>query len=136
MTNQVWINLPVKNLEKSLEFYKNIGFRATSHMNGQAGIQMGESPIQFMLFPESTFKGFTKNAILDYKKGTEVLFSIGADSRDEVDKMALLAKEAGGQLYEEPSEHDGWMYGCGMIDLDGHRWNVLYMDMEKHKKSK
>lgn len=135
MTNQVWINLPVKNLEKSLEFYKKIGFHVSSQMDGQAGIQIGESPIQFMLFPEATFQGFTQNSIVDVEKGTEVLFSIGADSIDEVNQLAQLVEEAGGSLYQRPSEHNGWMYGCGVVDLDGHRWNVLFMDMEKHKRN-
>lgn len=86
-----------------------------------------------MLFNESVFKGFTRNEITDSKQATEVLLSIDAESKKEVSEMAKKAAEAGGTVFSEP-EDQGWMYGCGFADLDGHRWNVLYMDMEKMPK--
>jgi hypothetical protein len=86
------------------------------------------------LFPEAMIKNFMGHTITDTKQSNEVLFSIGASSREEVDSLAKKAVEAGGTLYGKPSEHDGWMYGCGFVDLDGHRWNVLYMDMSKMPK--
>ncbi|WP_074727780.1 MULTISPECIES: VOC family protein [Paenibacillus] len=84
-----------------------------------------------MLFPEPVFKNFTGNEIADPKQSSEVLFSIDAESRGEVDEIAKRAVEAGGMIFSEPAEHQGWMYGCGFADLDGHRWNALYMDMSK-----
>jgi predicted lactoylglutathione lyase len=84
-----------------------------------------------MLFPESTFRGFTGNAVADSGQGTEVLFSLGANSRDEVDDLALKAERAGGTIFSKPGEQGGWLYGCGFADPDGHRWNALYMDMSK-----
>jgi predicted lactoylglutathione lyase len=113
MTKQMWINLPVKDLNKSKEFFSHLGFSAV------------------MLFPESTLKTFTKHEIVDTKEAIEVIFSIDAESREEVDEMAKKAVEAGGTLFAEPGENQGWMYGCGFADLDGHRWNMLYMDMSK-----
>jgi len=59
------------------------------------------------------------------------LFSIGAENREEVDEMAEKVVKAGGTIYAEAEDNDSWMYGCGFADLDGHRWNVLYMDMSK-----
>lgn len=81
-----------------------------------------------MLFPESTFKSFTRNELADTKQGTEVLLSIDAQSRAEVDEMVHRAVEAGGTVFAEPHDQ-GWMYGAGFTDVDGHRWNVLYMDI-------
>ena len=59
------------------------------------------------------------------------MISIDAQSRLEVDETALKVIEAGGTIFAKPAENQGWMYGCGFQDLDGHRWNVLYMDLNK-----
>jgi uncharacterized protein len=134
MTKEFWINLPVKDLNKSKEFFREIGFTFHPHHENSddaAGLIIGESNAMVMHFPESTFQGFTKNEIADTRRGTEVLFSIDAQSREEVDELVSKAVQAGGTVYSEPGEKDGWMYGAGFVDLDGHRWNVLYMDMSK-----
>lgn len=96
-----------------------------------ASFFLGEKNVAVNFFTEEIFKSFSGNEISDTTKGTEALFSIDAQSPSEVDEMAKKAVEAGGKLYGSPGEKDGWMYGCGFTDLDGHRWNVLYMDMEK-----
>ena len=83
-----------------------------------------------MLFPETTFKSFTGNELADTTKVTEVLISIDAQSKEEVDALVAKVVHAGGTIYSNPSEQ-GFMYGAGFADLDGHRWNVLYMDMSK-----
>jgi predicted lactoylglutathione lyase len=84
------------------------------------------------LFAEGLFQGFIGgHPIVNTAHSNEVLFSIGASSPAEVDAMATKAIEAGGSLYGPPAYKDGWMYGCGFCDLDGHRWNILYMDMSK-----
>lgn len=82
-----------------------------------------------MLFTAPVFSGFTGHPVSDTGQGTEVLLSIDAESREEVDALAQKAREAGGTVFHEPAETQGWMYGCGFTDLDGHRWNVLFMDM-------
>ena len=84
-----------------------------------------------MLFEEPTFAKFSRNEISDVTKGTEVLFSIDAESKEEIDEMAKKVEQAGGIIYGGPTENYGWLYGCGFLDLDGHRWNLLYMDMSK-----
>jgi len=137
MIKQFWINLPVKNIDQSKEFYRKLGFSV--HTRGdqidQAQLVVGNTDTSIMLFPESTFKHFTKNEIVDTKQASEVLFSFDAQSREEVDRIAELAANAGGTLFGEPSEIQGWMYGCGFTDLDGHRWNVLFMDMARMPKN-
>ncbi|HEY0029285.1 MAG TPA: VOC family protein, partial [Bacteroidia bacterium] len=87
-----------------------------------------------MLFAEAIFKGFTRAGIADTKQGSEVLFSFDAESREEVDEMAKRVEAAGGTIFGKPSDVQGWMYGCGFTDPDGHRWNVLHMDMSKMPK--
>lgn len=136
MTKEFWINLPVKDLNKSKEFFTKIGFSFhPRHLNSNdaAGLLIGESNTIVMLFPESTFKSFTRNDISNTQQATEVLLSIDAASKEEVEEMVQKAVAAGGTIYSEPSGQ-GWMYGAGFADLDGHRWNVLYMDMSKMPK--
>lgn len=133
MVKEFWINLPVKDINKSKEFFTKLGFsfnQKRSHNDESACLVIGDKNIVVMLFVESTFKGFTRHPLADVKQATEVLFSIDAESRDEVDEMAKKALNAGGTVFSEPGGQD-WMYGCGFADLDGHRWNVLYMDMSK-----
>ena len=87
-----------------------------------------------MLFAEAVFKKFTGTNLVDTQQASEVLLSIDAESKEEVDAMAKKVIEAGGKLFGKPEEHQGWMYGCGFTDLDGHRWNILYMDTNKMPK--
>ena len=137
MTKEFWINLPVKDINKSKEFFTKLGFLLNpgpGNSDASASFVIGNKKVVMMLFTESTFKNFTSNEIADAKKATEVLFSIDAESREEVDEMANKAVKAGGTIFGEPKDSQGWMYGCGFVDLDGHRWNVLYMDMSKMPK--
>ena len=84
-----------------------------------------------MLFEEAMFKGFLRNNVADTTKVNEVLFSFDAESRQEVDEVAAKVKAAGGVVFAEPGESQGWLYGCGFTDPDGHRWNPLFMDKSK-----
>ena len=87
-----------------------------------------------MLFPESAFHKFTAHSITDTRQSTEALFSFDANSKEEVDEMAGKVAKAGGTIYAKPGEEEGWMYGFGFADPDGHRWNMVYMDMSKMPK--
>lgn len=134
MTKEIWINLPVKHVEKSREFFTKIGFQLNEqHGNTEhsAAFLVGEKNVALMLFEESMFGGFTKHALSDTSKGSEVLISFDAESREEVDEMAAKAAAAGGNIFAAPEEIQGWMYGCAFADLDGHRWNILFMDRSK-----
>lgn len=127
----IWLNLPVKDLQKSKTFFKAIGFRENPrHAEAEhlGSFFIGENDFVMMLFPEDSFKGFTQNAISDTSKGTEVLLNIDAQSRAEVDEMAKTVRKSGGKIFAEPGESQGWMYAFGFEDFDGHRWSMLYMD--------
>lgn len=137
MTKEFWVNLPVKDIKRSKEFFTEIGFSLNPRFGNSdesASILIGDKNVVLMLFAEPTFKSFTRNEIADNKQSTEVLFSIDAENREEVDALAKRVSNAGGTIFSEPEENQGWMYGFGFADLDGHRWNVLYMDMSKMPK--
>jgi len=132
MIKQIWLNLPVKNIKRSKAFFKEIGFRPNPGYQNEesASFLIGENDVVMMLFPEEDFKGFTQNEIANTQKGTEVLLNIDAQSKAEVDEMAETVRKAGGNIYAEPGESQGWMYAFGFEDPDGHRWSMLYMDMD------
>lgn len=137
MTKEFWLNLPVKNVKKSKEFFTKLGFKFNTQYGNSdtsAALMIGEKNIIVMLFEEPAFKGFANNDVADTAKGTEVLLSFDAQSKEEVDEIAQKAADAGGITNHKPSEMQGWMYGCLFTDLDGHRWNVLHMDMSKMPK--
>ena len=137
MTEDIWLNLPVKDLAKSVAFFADIGF---THKPGpgnsahSASFSIGKKEIILMLFAQDMFAGFTHNALSDTTKGTEVLFSLGADSREQVNDITNRARQAGGTVFAEPGESNGFMYGSGFCDPDGHRWNLLFMDLSNMPK--
>lgn len=135
MTKELWLNLPVKDLNRSREFFGKLGFAFHPRHEGSdemAGLVIGDQKVLVMLVPEVTFRRYTGQEIADTSQGTEVLFSIDAASREEVDELVRKAEEAGGHVFGRPKPAGGgWMYGAGFADPDGHRWNVLYMDMDQ-----
>ena len=80
-----------------------------------------------MLVTEQRFKEFTKKEICNAHKNTEVLIAIDVDNREKVDEMVKTAVDAGGSIYMESQDH-GWMYGHSFADLDGHQWEIMYLD--------
>ena len=134
MTKELWLNLPSKDIDRAREFYTQIGFPFNEQYGNSEhsiALKIGEKGIIVMLFAEHIFKQFIAHEVADPTAGSEVLISIDAESREEVDEYARRASDAGGSVFGEPGEKQGWMYGCGFSDPDGHRWNVLYMDFSK-----
>lgn len=137
MQNDLWLNLPSKDLKKAKEFFIKIGFEMNERHSAPHMVSMfvGSNKIVINLFAENLFREFIGGQVVtNTSQSNEMLFSLGAGSPAEVDEIARRATEAGGTLYGKPGYKDGWMYGCGFIDLDGHRWNILYMDMAKMPK--
>jgi predicted lactoylglutathione lyase len=131
--NDFWLSLAANDLDKSRAFFQSIGFVINdAHASpGMVSMFVGNKRVVVNLFPAATLQGFLQNPVADPVKSNEVVMSLGANSREEVDAIAKRVVAAGGKLYGEPGDRDGWMYGCGFIDLDGHRWAVLFMDMSK-----
>ncbi len=134
MTKQFWLNLPVKDVAKSKIFYNALGFTENAHMGSgddSACFLIGQQNAVLMLFTNAQMEHFMMTKISDTSAGSEMLLSIDAENREEVEHLARIAAENGGTVFGQPMEIQGWMYGCGFCDPDGHRWNVLYMDLSK-----
>lgn len=136
MTKEYWVNLPVKDINKTKEFFSKIGFALNEKQSNEtmACFTIGEKKMAVLFFAEEIFKTFTKNAVTNTKQSSEMIISFGAASHEEVDEMARKVFDAGGTITSEPSEIDGWMYNVAFADPDGHRWNMLYMDHGKMPK--
>jgi predicted lactoylglutathione lyase len=133
MTKELWLNLPVKDIGKTKEFFSKIGFKLKEkHESAEmVGFEIGEKKMTVLFIAEETFKSFAKIEISDTRAGSEVLISFDAESLKEVDETARKVSEAGGEVFSQPAEIQGWMYGFAFADLDGHRWNMLFMDYGK-----
>jgi len=126
--SQIFVNLPVKDLKRSVAFFTKLGYSFNPQFTNEQGACMVVSDtIYVMLLVEPFFQTFTGKAIADAKKTTEVLVCLSCDSRAAVDDMVRKAKAAGGTVPRQPQDH-GFMYGHGFEDLDGHIWEVVYMD--------
>ncbi|RYY65109.1 MAG: glyoxalase/bleomycin resistance/extradiol dioxygenase family protein [Chitinophagaceae bacterium] len=128
MATKIFINLPVRDLQRSMDFFTHLGFSFNPQFtdNKAACLVLGDN-IFAMLLTHPFFQGFTKKAIADATTSTEALICIDAESREAVDTMVRRAGEAGGSLYDEPRDH-GWMYQHSFADPDGHQWEIAYMN--------
>ncbi|WP_420147826.1 VOC family protein [Spirosoma sp.] len=128
MATKIFVNLPVKDLNKSVEFFTKLGYSFNKQFTDENATSMiiGED-IYVMLIVEPFFKNFTKKEIIDTSGSTEVIVSLSADSREEVDEQLAKAVAAGATTPNEPIEMEG-MYGRSFDDLDGHHWEYMYMD--------
>lgn len=129
MEQELWINLPVKNLENTRTFFSALGFENLRDAPDMVGFKIGG--VSVLMVTEKQFKKYALNQVSNTSKGNEILLSIGAPNKEYVDKMAVKVEERGGIVFSKPTEIQGWMYGCAFSDLDGHRWNFLYMDLNK-----
>jgi predicted lactoylglutathione lyase len=128
MPTQIFVNLPIKNMERSQAFFKALGYSFNPQFTNEQGACMVVSDtIYVMLLVEPFFQTFTGKPIADAKKSTEVLVCLSCESRAAVDDMVRKAKAAGGTVPRQPQDH-GFMYAHGFEDLDGHIWEVMYMD--------
>ena len=128
MSRMIFVNLPVRDLGKSVEFFTSLGFEFNPQFTDEKATCMVVSEQAFvMLLVESFFQTFTKKAIADTATHIETLLALSAESREEVDELVEKALAAGGRKAEEPQDH-GYMYGASFEDLDGHIWEAIWMD--------
>ncbi|MBD0267465.1 MAG: VOC family protein [Cyanobacteria bacterium Co-bin8] len=128
MARKIFVNLPVQDLKESIEFFTKLGFTFNPQFTDETATCMIISEDIFvMLLTNDKFKTFTPKAICDTTQSTEVLVCLSCDSRDEVDTMVRQAVDAGGKTYSDPQDH-GFMYGHSFQDLDGHNWELMYME--------
>ncbi|RYX91895.1 MAG: glyoxalase/bleomycin resistance/extradiol dioxygenase family protein [Comamonadaceae bacterium] len=128
MARQIFVNLPVKDLDKSVAFFTRLGFSFNPQFTDQNATCMLIGQDSFvMLLVEDFFKTFASKPVADARQTTEVLLAISCESRQQVDDMVSQALAAGGSAPRAAKDH-GFMYQHGFDDLDGHAWEVMYMD--------
>lgn len=135
MANQIFVNLPVKDLGKTIEFFKKLGFEFNPQFTDEnATCMVVNENIFVMLLVEKFFKTFTQKEICDTTKNTEVIMVLSTESREKVDQMLENVIKAGGKEPRKPQDL-GWMYGRSFEDLNGHLWEVIYMDEKALKEN-
>ncbi|WP_411884628.1 VOC family protein [Polaromonas sp. YR568] len=132
MTTKMFVNLPVKDLGKSVKFFTALGFKFNPQFTDENATCMIVSEENFvMLLVEDYFKTFTPKPVSDARKSTEVLICLSADSSQDIDEMVRKAVAAGATT-PRPAQDLGFMYQHGFEDLDGHLWELAFMNLEAH----
>lgn len=128
MKTKIFVNLPVKDLNKTNSFFTSLGYRFNPQFSDdKATCMIISDDIFVMLLSEPFFKTFIPGDIADTQKTTESIICLSADTREAVDEMIAKAIAAGGVTYKDPQDH-GFMYGHGFQDPDGHLWEIMWMD--------
>lgn len=130
MSTAIFVNLPVANLKRSMDFFGALGYTFNPQFTDEnaACLVIEEDHIYAMLLTPEFFKRFTKKEIADSKRTTEAILALAVDSREAVDALVDKALAVGGSASNEPDDQ-GFMYSRSFQDPDGHLWEVLYMDV-------
>lgn len=132
MATSIYINLPVKDLQRTIDFFTHLGFSFNPKFTDESATCMIVSDTIFvMLMTEARFQTFTPKQVCDATRSTEVLLCLSRDSRADVDDLVRKAIAAGGSTYKDAQDH-GFMYWHAFQDLDGHIWELAYMVPEGH----
>jgi predicted lactoylglutathione lyase len=135
MPTKIFVNLPVKDLKKSMSFFKTLGYGFNEQFTDEtAACMVITEDIYAMLLTEAKFKDFTRKPVADATKVTEVLTALSVESRARVDELVDTALKAGATEAREAMDY-GFMYGRSFNDLDGHIWEIIYMDPSHLQKS-
>jgi predicted lactoylglutathione lyase len=128
MATKIFVNLAVKDLKRSMEFFKALGFGYNPQFTDEtAACMVISEDIYTMLLTRPKFREFTKKKLADAARTTEVLTCLAVEDRAKVDAVVNAALAAGGTAAREPMDY-GFMYGRSFNDLDGHIWEIIYMD--------
>jgi predicted lactoylglutathione lyase len=127
MHSQIFVNLPVKDLKRSVDFFTKLsyGFNPQFTDENATCMILGDN-LFAMLLVEKYFKGFTQKSIADTTQSTEVLTCLSCSSKEQVDDLVAKARAAGAKVPREAQDH-GFMYAHGYEDLDGHTWELVHM---------
>ena len=126
--HKLFVNIPVRDLQRSITFFEALGFTFNEQFtDATATAMLVGTDAYFMLLTKEKFASFSGRPLGDAQKETNALYALGVDSRADVDEMVKRAIAAGGSHAVEPQDH-GFMYGWSFYDLDGHHWEVFWMD--------
>ena len=135
MAKMIFVNLPVTDLARATAFYEAIGaVKNPQFSDHTASCMVFSDTIHAMLMTHEKYNHFTKKKMAHARTTSEVLLCLSAESRAEVDTTVTKAKAAGGTIDHGPQEDHGFMYGRDFEDLDGHAWEVMWMDVEAAQK--
>jgi predicted lactoylglutathione lyase len=124
----MFLNLPVADLPASIAFFTHLGFTFDPRFTDESASCMVVSEQAYvMLLQRDRFADFVTKPVADATQTTEALVCVSAADRDGVDQFADAALAAGGTAAKDPMDH-GFMYGRSFYDLDGHHWEVMWMD--------
>lgn len=128
MFRQIFVNLPIQDMARSQAFFKALGLSFNPRFTNEQGacLEIGEN-FYAMLLVQPFFQGFVQKPICDAHQSTEVILALSVDSRAEVEEVMRKAVAAGATRGPEPKDH-GFMLQDGFADLDGHQWEVFWMD--------
>ena len=127
MGKQLFINLPVADLPKSMAFFEALGFSRNPQFTDDTGACIVVSDtMSVMLLTHARFRDFTPKAVCDTSKAVEVLLTLSCESREQVDDLVAKALAAGGSTYDKPEDF-GFMYTHSFVDPDGHGWGLVHM---------
>lgn len=133
MKSQIFLNIRTDDLVKTKEFFSALGFTFDPNFtNDEAACLIIAENIYSMIHTDKSFKRFTDKELCNSRTTTEALFALSCSSREEVDQIVNKSVEAGGKAHKEKQDH-GFMYAHGFEDLDGHIWEVLYIDEQQEK---
>jgi predicted lactoylglutathione lyase len=124
-TNKIWANLGVEDLQRTTKFYSDLGFKPSGTNEELTSFMFGHNDFIIHFFVKERFKWAINNEAADLKQGNEIIFSLSAESTDEVHQWLLAVKNAGGTIFAEPQSFEKG-YFFGFSDPDGHKFNVLY----------
>jgi predicted lactoylglutathione lyase len=129
IVSQIYVNLPVADLPRSIEFFTRLGFRFNPQFTDETATCMilGEN-MHAMLLSREKFAGFSPVPVADAKASAQVLIALGVESREKVDEIVEAALASGGSRCRDAADH-GWMYERSFRDIDGHVWELLYADV-------
>ena len=128
MARKIFVNLAVRDLQKSMDFFTALGFTFNRQFtDDKAACMVISDEAYVMLLREPFIRTFTRRELCDTTKANEALLALSCESRAEVDALVRKAIDAGGAHAMDPQDH-GFMYGWSFYDLDGHHWEVMWMD--------
>lgn len=128
MSRMIFVNLPVRDLQRSMTFFRALGFDFNPQFTDEtAACLVISEQIYAMLLTHEKFESFSPKPVSDTREGNEVLVCLSCESRAEVDDLVRRAVGAGGATFRDPQDH-GFMYGHSFQDPDGHVWELVWMD--------
>jgi predicted lactoylglutathione lyase len=126
-TKKIWANFPVSDLQRTTNFYQQLGFKSNGSSDQLTSFFFGDDDFIIHFFLKDILEPAMKGPVVDAKAGNEIIFTLSADTREEVDAWEKEIREAGGTIVSEPEVFGDNYYGFVFADPDGHRFNVFQM---------